>query len=108
MSQLTTHVLDTSLGRPAAGICITLFKGDDMLAQGTTNQDGRVSDLLADDQILPAGEYRLCFELTTYLEQHNQAVFYPRANIEFMIDSADHYHIPLLLSPYGYSTYRGS
>ena len=107
MSAITTHVLDTALGCPAAGIPITLERseGGHFVAkgQGVTDSDGRCRDLLAPGALL-AGTWRITFALEGY-----QTGFYPYASIVFRIeDPGQHYHVPLLLSPYGYSTYRGS
>ena len=111
-SPITTHVLDTAIGKPAQGIKVLLCQrvGDDFvpLSQGMTDADGRIADLLSLD-CLTVGSYRLRFELTEYFKQQGSAVFYPYADIVCNIDDIDsHYHIPLLLSPFGYSTYRGS
>ena len=113
MSAITTHVLDTSKGRPADGITAILeFKtaeGWNELARGSTNTDGRIPDLLPKDRKIHPGVYRLTFETGSYLEDNQTAGFYPYVPIVFEIkDSEQHYHIPLLLSPFGYSTYRGS
>jgi len=113
MSQITTHVLDTSLGLPAQGIGIELFEqsndGWRSLAKGMTNQDGRVSHLLADDLKLNAGTYRMHFGTSNYLKQHFEKAFYPYVDVVFeLAGDGSHYHIPLLLSPFAYSTYRGS
>lgn len=110
MSTISTHVLDTARGRPAAGITIVLERaegdGYSELGRGVTNDDGRVKQLV--DGLSP-GTYRLTFETGPYLEQGGGPAFYPRARIEFHVAAeSEHYHIPLLLSPYGYSTYRGS
>lgn len=113
MSAITTHVLDTSRGRPAAGVPVTLeiesAGGWKLLGKGTTNADGRVSDLLGDEVVLSAGVYRLIFDTGTYFAKQNEASFYPLVTVVFRIDNpGQHYHVPLLLSPFGYSTYRGS
>jgi len=113
MSQITTHILDTSRGKPAADVPITLFQqqGEQWLqrGKGKTDQDGRISHLLADDVVLPAGLYRMHFETKAYFIAHNDSVFYPFVDIVFEIsDAGEHYHIPLLLTAFGYSTYRGS
>lgn len=101
MSAITTHVLDTSRGRPAAGIHVTLTRGDEVLFDGTTDQDGRAR--LAD--AIEPGVYRLRFDTGAW----NPESFYPEAVIVFrVIDAEQHHHVPLLLSPFGYSTYRGS
>ena len=108
MSTISTHVLDTSTGRPAAGVTITLERvsGDqyDKIGGGVTNNDGRVTDLLSSGT-LTAGTYRMSF---LNLESYNDG-FYPEVRVMFKVTEANsHYHVPLLLSPYGYSTYRGS
>lgn len=113
MSAITTHVLDTSKGQPAGGITAVLeFKtpeGWNELARGSTNTDGRIPDLLPKERKIDPGVYRLTFEIRSYLEGNQTAGFYPYVPIVFEIkDSEQHYHIPLLLSPFGYSTYRGS
>lgn len=113
MSQITTHILDASLGIPAAGVPVKLERlfetGWQTLAAGTTNQDGRIANLLQSDNILPAGTYRLFFDIAVYFQKQNQPVFYPYVEVAFNIPAGGaHYHIPLLLSPFGYSTYRGS
>lgn len=112
MSQVTTHILNTATGKPAAGVALRLEQkaGADwqILGQGITNADGRVADLLAKDTIPEPGEYRMIFETAPYFEAQNIATFYPLVEIRFYIRDAAHYHIPLLLSPFGYTTYRGS
>ncbi len=113
MSQITSHVLDTSRGKPASGISVTLFEDVsgkwNELTQGVTNADGRVSDFLAAERILPAGNYRVHFAISDYFSALNEQAFYPYVDIVFTINSkGEHYHIPLLLSAFGYSTYRGS
>ena len=112
-SPITTHVLDTARGRPAAGVDVSLERQtvDDFvrLGDGTTDADGRISDLLAADYRLEPGVYRLSFDLGPYLDGQGDAGFFPFASIVFrVVDPSQHYHVPLLLSPYGYSTYRGS
>ncbi len=112
MSQITTHVLDTSRGLPATGIAITLFQKKDgewhSLAKGATDSDGRISDLLSQDAILEPSEYKLLFETAAYYEALKEKTFYPAVEIIFGIEDSAHYHVPLLLSAFGYSTYRGS
>ncbi len=113
MSSITTHVLDTTQGQPAAGIDITLaILADNVwqdLAQGTTNDDGRITNLLTAEIHLEAGIYRLRFETGAYFAKQGLRGFYPFVPIIFELQEPDqHYHIPLLLNPYGYSTYRGS
>ena len=112
MIQITTHVLDTARGKPAAGVPVTLRKSSgkewDTLANGITNQDGRVQDLLAKDKVLTPGVYRIVFDTKTYFETQKVKVFYPYVMVVFEVEEGEKYHIPLLLSPFGYSTYRGS
>ena len=111
MSQITTHILDTSQGKPAAGITIILYSGSsdtwNEIARGKTNNDGRIADLLKKD-LLPNGIYKMRFETKDYFDKKQVATFYPFVEIVFDINTNDHYHIPLLLNPFGYSTYRGS
>lgn len=103
MAGITTHVLDTAQGRPAAGVAITLHRGNDVLFKGATDQDGRARVL--DPERVESGVYRIVFDTGTY----NANGFFPEAAITFRIDDVtQHYHVPLLLSPFGYSTYRGS
>jgi 5-hydroxyisourate hydrolase len=105
---LSTHVLDTSLGRPAAGVSVTL-SGDDgrLLGTATTDGDGRVATI--GPKLLQAGTYRLRFDTAGYFLAGGTPGFYPEVTIAFTIaDAEQHYHVPLLLNPFGYSTYRGS
>lgn len=108
MSKVTTHVLDTAHGMPAAGVPVTLHDGDGViLARGQTDADGRVKELGPDE--LPAGRYSLVFDTARYFELIDLETFYPRVTIDFHIaDPDEHFHVPLLLSAFGYSTYRGS
>ena len=112
MSQITTHILDTTKGRPAVGVIIDLYYGTNdewkLLARSVTNSDGRISDLLADDAVLQQGIYKMRFETKDYFDKEQVKTFYPYVEIIFEVDSDEHYHIPLLLNPFGYSTYRGS
>ena len=113
MSQITTHILDITRGKPAIAVPISLFqqKGGNwqQIAEGKTNQDGRIADLLADDIVLAAGVYRMHFNTNAYFESNQEVGFYPFVDIVFEINAnGDHYHIPLLLTAFGYSTYRGS
>ena len=113
MSPITSHVLDTALGKPAADLGLRLEVQRpggswQLLAERRTQRDGRVTDLLAAGA-LERARYRLTFDTGAYLAATGQPVFYPQVEIVFEIRSeTEHYHIPLLLSPYGYSTYRGS
>ena len=111
---ITTHVLDTAQGRPAAGIPVLLellsTHGTAPLGSGATDSDGRVNNLLPEGSKLQEGQYRLTFHVGPYLAKLQKAVpFYERIPIEFhVLDPGQHYHVPLLLSPFSYSTYRGS
>ena len=112
MSQLTTHILDTTKGKPAGGVTIILYQGGNdewtEIARGITNADGRVTGLLEKDSLLQFGIYKLRFETKDYFDKDAIATFYPYVEIVFDITTGEHYHIPLLLNPFGYSTYRGS
>ena len=112
-SPITTHVLDVSRGKPAAGIAVrleVLQASNDwkLIGEGVTNTDGRATDLLTAGA-LQIGNYRLTFSTADYFQAQNIAAFYPQVTIEFSVTAPqEHYHVPLLLSPFGYSTYRGS
>ena len=110
MSGISTHVLDTTKGRPAAGTEVLLerFAADwERTGQRVTDDNGRIADLLPEGQSLEVGLYRITFRTAPYFGQ--QEAFYPEVTIQFHVDDpASHYHVPLLLSPYGYTTYRGS
>ncbi|GAA3353326.1 hydroxyisourate hydrolase [Saccharopolyspora gregorii] len=106
MSAVTTHVLDAALGRPAAGIAVRL-EGAGPIAEGVTDDDGRIGSLGPDE--LAPGDYRLTFDTGAYFAARGTESFYPLVQITFRItDPAQHHHVPLLLSPFAYSTYRGS
>ena len=111
MSPITTHVLDTALGRPAAGVPLVLSKagggGWADVGRGVTDADGRCKNLLKEGK-LKKGSYRLTFGTASYFKKTRQTGFYPSVSIVFEVRDARHYHVPLLLSPWGYSTYRGS
>ena len=111
MSPITTHVLDTSRGRPAAGVPFALERLEDSgwqpVGRRTTDGDGRVSDLLTSAP--QDGRYRLTFDTGAYFRTVGDAGFYPEVSVTFVVrHGEEHYHVPLLLSPFGYSTYRGS
>ena len=112
MSQLTTHILDTTIGKPAAGVHIILFqhKKEEWIeiTNGDTNGDGRIPDLLKKGVIMELGTYKLRFETQKYFSKQSIQTFYPFVEITFVVTTEEHYHIPLLLNPFGYSTYRGS
>jgi 5-hydroxyisourate hydrolase len=111
MSTVTTHVLDASQGRPAAGVPVRLehlASGEPSpVAEASTDDDGRVRELGPDG--LPPGTYRVVFDTGAYFARSGQRTFYPEVTVSFLVESADaHYHVPLVLSPFAYSTYRGS
>lgn len=112
MSGITTHVLDLALGRPAAELLVRLDRltgaGWERVVERETDADGRVKDLYAEPQI-PKGVYRLTFATRPYFHGRGVPTFYPEVTVTFEVgDGGQHYHVPLLVSPYGYSTYRGS
>jgi len=112
MTGLTTHVLDTTHGRPAAGVPIRLFRAGALIFSGITNADGRCPGLL-DEAALQRGGYRLEFSVADYFRKAGMVLpdppFLDVIHIDFAIAELDrHYHVPLLVSPFGYSTYRGS
>lgn len=111
VSQLTTHVLDTSIGQPGKNLNISLQSRVNncwhTIAQGITNADGRVPDLLPSLHHLN-GDYKMIFDTLTYFAEKQQHCFYPKVEIQFIINDTSHYHIPLLISPFGFTTYRGS
>ena len=110
---ISSHVLDTALGRPAAGVPVRLERLEPdgawgVLGEGVTNADGRVSDFLRGAE-LAAGSYRLCFATEAYFLGSGRPCFFPHVDVVFRVEHAGtRLHIPLLLSPFGYSTYRGS
>ncbi|PLR32553.1 hydroxyisourate hydrolase [Chimaeribacter californicus] len=111
MSTITTHILDTALGQPAAGVAVWLAQivdgQEQVIARSETNRDGRVTDLTPDP--LPGGHYRLCADIGGYFARDGRASLYLTAMLDVQIDAAQaHYHLPLLIAPYAYSTYRGS
>ncbi|CDQ47090.1 5-hydroxyisourate hydrolase [Mycolicibacterium neoaurum] len=103
---LSTHVLDATTGRPAAGMAVTLTAAGTVVADGMTDSDGRIPEFGGE---LAAGVYRLHFDTAAYFAAEGLVGFYPEVVIAFEItELSGHYHVPLLLSPYAYSTYRGS
>jgi 5-hydroxyisourate hydrolase len=111
LTGITTHVLDTARGRPAAGVLVSLERalesGWRPLGRATTDADGRAGGLLSARP--DNGRYRLTFDTGTYFRGLGEAGFYPEVTVTFVVEGGeDHYHVPLLLSPFGYSTYRGS
>jgi 5-hydroxyisourate hydrolase len=112
---LTTHVLDTSQEGPASGVDVTLQRVDssgetETINQGTTNDDGRLDEPLLTPEQMETGTYQLLFEVGTYYRQSpSESTFLETVPVRFIINDTDeHYHVPLLLSPGGYTTYRGS
>ncbi len=116
-SPITTHILDLGRGCPAADVDVLLDrryegpegKGWRTLGRGTTDRDGRASQLLPAGHVLETGVYRLRFVIAAYFARHATRAFYPHIDVVFEVSAADeHHHVPLLLSAHGYSTYRGS
>ncbi|MEM1179593.1 MAG: hydroxyisourate hydrolase [Acidobacteriota bacterium] len=108
-SPLTTHILDTARGAPASGVQVSLFAGTEEIGAGTTDADGRIGELLPAGSTLAPGVYRLHFRVEDYWRRRGESGFFPSVDVTFRVeDGAQHYHVPLLLSPYGFSTYRGS
>ena len=114
MSGITTHVLDTARGVPAAGVPVLLEMQDGVntwrpIGRGATDPNGRITSLMAEGESLQVGVYRLVFNTVQYFDALGVATFYPRVIVEFETSAGEaHYHVPLLISPFGYSTYRGS
>ena len=114
MSAITTHILDIASGRPGAGVPVELERktnstGWQKVADGITDSDGRAQDLLSPTDTFLAGQYRLTFDTGAYFAMRGIECFYPSVTVVFEVkDTAQHYHVPLLVSPFGYSTYRGS
>ena len=114
MSSITTHVLDTTLGQPGAGIVVFLERmthsaGWQKLAEGMTDADGRLNDLLSPAEVFLPGHYRLIFETAPYFLLNSLEGFFPQIAVAFVVkDPTQHFHVPLLLGSYGYTTYRGS
>ena len=114
MSPITTHILDTTAGKPAAGIPVVLERkthsaGWQAIAEGITDIDGRINDLLSTREAFLPGHYRLIFEIGPYFLLQSIECFFPQVSVSFVAkDPIRQYHVPLLMSPFGYSTYRGS
>ena len=110
MSQVTTHVLDAAFGTPAVGVGVGLDRqthdGWSEVASGATDADGRIPEL--GPARLESGVYRLTFATGDYFDATRRPSFYPEVQITFRVSGTEHYHVPLLLSPFSYSTYRGS
>lgn len=114
MSTISTYVLDTSLGKPASGVPVMLERiatsgARSELGRGVTDADGQVPHLAPPGQPLTPGTYRLRFDTAVYFAATGRSVFYPSITVDFRVVAGDaaRYHVPLLLSPFGYSTYRG-
>ena len=113
MSGITTHVLDLALGRPARGVLVRLERRSERgrweaVAERNTDDDGRIGDFLGGAALEP-GRYLMTFHTGAYFGARGEASFYPEVPVAFEVgDPAQHYHVPLLLSAFGYSTYRGS
>ena len=110
---ISTHILDTSKGRPAAGVRVSLSRlngsAESSVATAETDADGRVKSLLPAGFNFEAGTYRIAFEVAAYFSAHQVEAFYPRVSIDFIVKNpAEHFHVPLLLQPFGFGTYRGS
>jgi len=114
MRGVSTHVLDITRGIPARDLEVHLERSENsgdwrMISSAYTGQDGRCSQLLAEGDLLPPGIYRLAFDTASYFSKHGMPTLYPQIEVTFsVVEGEDHYHIPLLLSPYGYSTYKGT
>jgi 5-hydroxyisourate hydrolase len=113
MSGISTHILDLPIGRPAAGVAVRLEREENgvwvQLSESVTGADGRVQNALPADTRLIAGRYRLGFETGTYYRGQGISCFHPWIAVTFdVIDDKQNYHVPLLITPYSYSTYRGS
>ena len=114
MSGITTHVLDTTTGRPAAGVAVRLERLGrhqewEPVGRGSTDADGRLATLLGDAAAAPPGVYRLIFDSAAYFAASGTVAFHPHVTVEFeVVDRNAHHHVPLLVSPYSYTTYRGS
>ena len=103
---VSTHVLDSVVGRPAAGIAVRLFAGDDLLAEGVTDRDGRCR---LTESATGAGTHRLVFATGPWFAEQDREAFWPEVVLTFAVqEPGEHHHVPLLLSPFAYSTYRGS
>jgi 5-hydroxyisourate hydrolase len=114
MSAISTHVLDIARGRPASDVAVRLEREESadcwrLIGEGRTDQNGRCAELLNTSEKLAAGKYRIHFDTGSYFAAQNMEGLYPLVTVEFGVRAGDaHYHIPLLLSPNGYTTYRGS
>lgn len=106
---ISTHILDTTLGKPASNVSVKLFhlESQQMIGEGKTDADGRLRDFSTSH--FPTGTYQLIFDVLPYFEALGSKTFFPQVCLQFFVDSEqEHYHVPLLISPFAYSTYRGS
>ena len=112
MTKITSHILDTSKGKPAEGVTIILYEGGNdewkEISRTSTNSDGRAPALTENLHELQPRIYKLRFETKDYFDKSRISTFYPYVEIVFEITASEHYHVPLLINPFGYSTYRGS
>lgn len=114
MSAITTHVLDVARGRPAPEVAVSLVRRDGAdgwkeLGSARTDEDGRAGGFLPEGEPPSPGTYRIRFEVGAYFERSGTEAFYPRVDVVFRVDEpGEHYHVPILLGPFGYTTYRGS
>lgn len=113
MASLSTHILDTSIGLPAPNVSVICHRRDGevwtMVGEGATDQDGRIQNLHGHQSMTPGTTYRLTFHTGAYFQSQATTVFYPKVEVQFIVGKdKNHYHVPLLLNPFGYSTYRGS
>jgi 5-hydroxyisourate hydrolase len=112
MTKITSHILDTSRGKPAEGVTIVLYEGGNdewkEISRTSTNKDGRAPALTENLNELQSNIYKLRFEIKDYFDKERIATFYPYVEIVFEVSASEHYHVPLLINPFGYSTYRGS
>lgn len=111
--QLSSHILDINIGKPASGVKITLSRQEAPdrwvpVEERTTDENGRVKDFLEEKPTGNTGVYKLTYHVAPYFESQGQDSFYPFIEVVFQIKDGAHYHVPITLSPYGYSTYRGS
>ena len=105
---VTTHILDLVTGRPASGVSVALFFEGEQIAQSETNDDGRIASWNSEFR-LERGSYRLEFDVGPWFRSLGRETFYEEIQIAFLVNNVEeHFHVPLLLSPHGYSTYRGS
>lgn len=110
---LSVHILDLQTGQPTAGVTVTLEQqsqdGWRQLASGVTNAQGRIAEMYPADQAMQAGDYRIVFKTGEHYARLKQDTFFPEIPVQFHVEkTGQHYHIPLLLSPFGFSTYRGN